>query len=205
MTAEQFQTETDVSRETLDRLALYLDLLTRWQSRINLVGSATLGDPWRRHMLDSAQLLPLCPEGACSLIDLGTGAGFPGLVLAIMGVPEVHLVESDARKCAFLREAARVTATVATIHPVRVETLKPWAVDVVTARALAPLPKLLGLAAPFLQHVGSEGLFLKGKGVEGELTDARKQWTMTLDVRASRSDPSGAVLRISEVARVRGR
>lgn len=199
-----FQRETNVSHETLDRLTVYADLLEKWQARINLVGPATLPELWRRHMLDSAQLHPLLGDGVRALVDLGSGAGFPGLVLAIMGVPEVHLVESDARKCAFLREAARLTETPVTIHTARVEALDPWPVDVVTARALAPLPKLLGLAAPFLQHVGAEALFLKGETVERELTEARNQWNMTLDICRSRSDPAGVVLRVREVTRVRG-
>src|SRR5918912_3476535 len=114
LTPEGFAELVPVSRETLDRLAAYLDLLRRWQRTINLVGAATLDDPWRRHLLDSAQLLRFLPEGVRRLVDLGSGAGLPGLALAILGVPEVHLIESDRRKAAFLREAARATGAAAT-------------------------------------------------------------------------------------------
>jgi 16S rRNA (guanine527-N7)-methyltransferase len=102
---EDFAAATGVSRETIERLSAYAALLVKWQARINLVSASTLEDLWRRHMLDSAQLLPLLPEGTTSVIDLGSGAGFPGLVLAILGIPEVHLIESDQRKCVFLTEA----------------------------------------------------------------------------------------------------
>ncbi|MGH7060988.1 MAG: 16S rRNA (guanine(527)-N(7))-methyltransferase RsmG, partial [Stellaceae bacterium] len=149
-----------VSRETLARLEAYVELLGRWSARINLVGRDSLADSWRRHILDSAQVLPLVPDGARNLIDLGSGAGLPGLVLAILGMPAVELIESDIRKCAFLREAARVTGTEVAISRSRIEARVPQPVDVVTARALAPLDRLLGLAAPFL-GTGSVCLFLK--------------------------------------------
>ena len=139
-----------VSRETLARLEAYAALLTQWSARINLLGRDTLPDLWRRHMLDSAQLLPLLPDNTQSLIDLGSGAGFPGLVLAILGVPGVELVEADSRKAAFLREAARVAEAAVTIRPCRISAVPAHPVDVVTARALAPLARLLDLARPFL-------------------------------------------------------
>ncbi len=189
-----------VSRETLARLEAYVELLGRWSARINIVGRDSLADPWRRHILNSAQLLPLLPDAARNLIDLGSGAGFPGLVLAIIGVPAVELVEADMRKCAFLREAARVTGTEVTISRSRIEALAPHPVDVVTARALAPLDRLLGLAAPFLGP-GSACLFLKGGRVEEELTLARKGWTMRVSSSQSRSDPRGVVLRLHDVVR----
>jgi 16S rRNA (guanine527-N7)-methyltransferase len=195
-----FAAQLPVSRETVDRLAAYADLLERWQARINLVGPGTMGDLWRRHMLDSAQLLPHLRPGP--ILDLGSGAGFPGLVLAVLGAGPVHLVESDGRKCAFLREAARVTGTAVTIHPVRAETLTPFAVTTVTARALAPLSKLLELAAPFLES-GARALFLKGRSSEVELTEAAKDWMMTVERIPSLSDPEGLILHLSEVQRGR--
>ena len=203
MTAAEFRRETGVSRETLARLEAHLALLRAWQPRINLVGEATLDDPWRRHMLDSAQLLDLAParsEGpARRWVDLGSGAGFPGMVLAILGAGEVHLVESDRRKAAFLAESARRTGARATIHNRRAEELDPFAADVVTARALAPLARLLALAWPFIaQHTVC--LFPKGRNVEKELTEARKNWTMSVEYLASRSDPSGTILRLRRVA-----
>jgi 16S rRNA (guanine527-N7)-methyltransferase len=187
-----------VSRETMARLELYAELLAKWQKAVNLVASGTLPDLWRRHMLDSAQLWPLLPAGTARLVDLGSGAGFPGLVLALLGVPEVHLVESDQKKAAFLREAARVTGAPATVHNCRIEELRPFAVDVVTARALAPLPRLLELAAPFLRE-GAIGLFLKGESAAEELTQARRQWTMTATAQASRTSPQGVILRVESL------
>ena len=197
---EGFAEIVPVSRETLSRLEAYAGLLTRWSARINLVGRDTLADLWRRHILDSAQLLAFVPGHARSMVDLGTGAGLPGLVLAILGVPGVELVEADSRKCAFLREALRVTETAALIRSCRIEAVPRHPVDVVTARACAPLDRLLGLAEPFL-GAGSECLFLKGERIEQELTIAREGWTMTVSACQSRSDPRGVVLRLQQVAR----
>jgi 16S rRNA (guanine527-N7)-methyltransferase len=200
LTAEQFAARLSVSRETVDRLRAYADLLVKWQRRINLVGPATLPDLWCRHMLDSAQLLPLLPSGV--IVDLGSGAGFPGLVLAILGAGPVHLVDSDARKCAFLREAVRLTGAAASVHNQRIEAIAAFPVTAVTARALAPLSRLLELAAPFLAPE-TQCLFLKGRGSEDELTEAAKDWMMTVERIASQSDPSGFVLRLREVRRGR--
>ncbi len=116
----------------------YLELLGRWQRAVNLVGGSTLADPWRRHILDCAQVVPHVPRSAATVLDLGSGAGLPGLVLALMGVPGVHLVESDQRKAQFLREAARLTRAPVVVHATRIEDLRGIAADVVTARALAP-------------------------------------------------------------------
>jgi len=189
-----------VSRETLARLEAYLALLEGWSTRINLVGRQTRIDPWRRHILDSAQLLPLIPETAKSLVDLGSGAGFPGLVLAILGVRGVALIEADSRKCAFLVEAARVTGARVKVHRTRIEAAPARPFDVVTARALAPLDRLIGLAQPFLA-AHSLCLFLKGANAAAELTRARKGWTMSVSAIASRSDPRGVVLQLRDVAR----
>jgi 16S rRNA (guanine527-N7)-methyltransferase len=189
-----------VSRETLSRLEAYADLLTQWSARINLVGRATLADLWRRHILDSAQLRPLVPNAARNLADLGSGAGFPGLVLAILGVPGVELVEADSRRCAFLREAARITEVKVTIRPCRIEAVPPHPVDVVTARACAPLDRLLDLARPFLAP-DTICLFPKGERVEEELTLARKRWTMSVSVEQSLSDRRGVILRLQQVVR----
>lgn len=198
MTPDQFQAATGVSRETLDRLRLYAELLEKWQKRINLVGPATLPDLWRRHMLDSAQLWPFLPPGLPRLIDIGSGAGFPGLVLAILGVPEVHLIESDQRKGIFLREVARETGAAVTVHTARIETIRDLTAPVVSARALAALPKLLDLAVPLLAP-GGQCLFLKGQNLDEELTQARKIWIFDEDRSPSLSDPSGVVLRVREV------
>ena len=189
-----------VSRETLARFEAYAELLTRWSARINLVGRDTLADLWRRHMLDSAQLRAFVATASQSLIDLGSGAGFPGLVLAILDVAGVELVEADSRKAAFLREAARVVEVEVTIRPCRLATVPPHAVDVVTARALAPLDRLLDLAQPF---IGPDTVCLvpKGERAEQELTLARKRWTMNSSMHDSIADPRGVILRLHGVAR----
>jgi len=195
-----FATLTGVSRETLARLEAYADLLRRWSGTINLVGRDTLDDLWRRHFLDSAQLLEYVPPGAASLVDLGSGAGFPGLVLAVLGVPGVELIEADSRKVSFLREAARVTDTRIAIHARRSEAVPAHPVDLVTARACAPLDRLLPLAERF---IGSDTrcLFLKGARVEEELTALREAWTMAASCHRSRTDPRGVVLILDRVAR----
>lgn len=197
-----FQKLTDVSRETLERLIRYVDLLAAWNARINLVGRNTLGDVWRRHILDSAQLYPHLPQGTQVLMDLGSGAGLPGLILSILGVPEVHLVESDARKAVFLREAVRVTGATASLHAMRIDRVKPIIADVVTARALAPLSELLEISERF-RGPGTICLFPKGATVEEELTSARKQWKMTPRQSPSLSDPSGCILRLENINRDR--
>jgi 16S rRNA (guanine527-N7)-methyltransferase len=197
---EGFAALSGVSRETLARLEAYAELLLRWSARINLVGANTLEDLWRRHFLDSTQLLTHVPQGARSLIDLGSGAGFPGLVLAISGVPGVELIEADARKCAFLREAARIAAAPALIRNVRIEAVPPHIVDVVTARGCAPLDRLLVLAQPFIGP-DTVCLFLKGEQAAQELTAAGQAWTMDPTCHDSRSDPRGVVLCLKRVGR----
>jgi 16S rRNA (guanine527-N7)-methyltransferase len=205
LSREAFAASIDVSRETLDRLTVYLDLLRRWQRAINLVGAATLADPWRRHILDSAQLAARVPPGAGSLVDLGSGAGLPGMVLALLGVPGVHLIESDRRKAQFLREVARTTGAPVVIHAERIEHLAGWPADVITARALAPLPRLLTLAERFLTPA-TVCLFLKGGAtIPQELTDATGDWHMVPEMFPSLSAPSGIVLKLRGVGRARDR
>ena len=187
-----------VPRETLDRLQAYLDLLARWQRRINLVGSATLADPWRRHVVDSGQLWRFWPDEARTLVDLGSGAGLPGLILAVLGVPTTHLVESDRRKAAFLREARglRRPATV----PRRGSRICRRSGCRRRHRARpGAAAGLLALAEPHVRP-GAVCLFLKGRAAESELTLARKpgRWPWT---GASLSDPDGQVLIISEIRR----
>jgi 16S rRNA (guanine527-N7)-methyltransferase len=189
-----------VSRETLSRLEVYASLLIRWSARINLVGRDTITDLWRRHILDSAQLYPFVPQSARSLIDLGSGAGLPGLVLAILGASGVELVEADSRKSAFLREAARVTGAEVAIRPCRAQALQPHPADIVTARACAPLDRLLDLAAPFIAP-HTICLFPKGERFEQELTLARKDWRMSVSVEPSLSDRRGVILRLQQVTR----
>jgi 16S rRNA (guanine527-N7)-methyltransferase len=184
----------------LARLEAYAGLLAEWSPRINLVASSTLADPWRRHFLDSAQLLPLVPLGAQSLIDLGSGAGFPGLVLAILGIPGVELIESDARKCAFLREAARCAGAAVQVRNARIDSLPARPVDVVTARGCAPLDRLLPLAARFIGP-GTVCLFPKGEQAGQELAAARQGWEFDVTRHDSRTDPRGVLLCLSRIGR----
>ncbi|MCB2107978.1 MAG: 16S rRNA (guanine(527)-N(7))-methyltransferase RsmG [Rhodobacteraceae bacterium] len=193
--------DLNVSRETLQRLEAFAALLVQWNAKINLVAKSTISDLWRRHILDSGQLAPLLPVASGPVVDLGSGAGFPGLILAILGIKEVHLVESDARKAAFLREAARHTQTDVLIHVSRIEAVKPFAARAVTARALAPLTELLDLAFPFFGP-NTVGLFLKGQNVGAELTEAHKTWKIRVDQLSSHSDPTASVVCVREVKRV---
>ena len=195
-----FSRRFPVSRETLAKLEAYVALLKAWNRRINLVAPTSLGDVWRRHILDSAQLLPHVPRTVRVAVDLGSGAGLPGLILALLGVPEMHLVESDQRKAAFLREAVRVTGANAAIHAVRAEKISNLAADLVVARALAPLTELLDIAEPFLQP-HTICLYLKGRRVDEELTLARQSWRMTARLLPSISDPSGVVLHLEAISR----
>lgn len=205
-TAQDFQAKTQVSDAVLAKLQIYADLLVKWQAKINLVGPDTIPNLWSRHMLDSAQLAGLIPPHA-KVADLGSGAGFPGLVLAIMlkdqGI-DVHLVESDQRKCAFLREVNRATEANATIHTARIEALEPLEADVVVSRALASLDKLLDYADI---HRLSTGIciFMKGKQWHGELTDAQKHWTLGYNDHPSCTEPAGRILEFHTIARASDR
>jgi 16S rRNA (guanine527-N7)-methyltransferase len=195
----------DVSRESRPRLELYVDLLLTWQKRINLIGPATAGVVWERHILDSLQLLPLLPKGTRTIAELGSGAGIPGLVVAIAADLDVHLYESNGKKAAFLREAARRTGTRAHVHMVRLETLRTEqalpTVDCVLARALAPLPLLLDYAEPFLAR-GAVGLFHKGQDIDAELTEATKYWKLNVTKHMSLCDSRGVILEVHEAIRV---
>lgn len=198
--ATGFARVSGVSRETLSRLSAYVDLLEQWNRRINLVGRNTMGDVWRRHILDAAQLYPLLPPRTRVVVDLGSGAGIPGLILAAMGVSEVHLIESDQRKAAFLREAFRVMDVPAIIHPERIEKVPHFAADAVTARALADLGELLDLSEKFLTP-RTLCLFLKGASFEEELAAAQALWAMKIERFPSRSDPTGSILKLEGLRR----
>jgi 16S rRNA (guanine527-N7)-methyltransferase len=196
----------DVSRETLDKLEHFADLLLKWNPRINLVARSTLDDIWARHILDSAQLYELAPHPVNHWVDLGAGGGFPGLVLAILGVEggsprRVTLVESDIRKCAFLRTVIRETDAPARVINDRIENIPPLEADVLSARALADLPKLLAFTN---RHLSAKGLALFPKGVswEKELQDAQSQWNFDVRVAKSKTEDGPAILAITGVSRV---
>jgi len=227
-----FARDSGVSRETLTRVSIFVDLLKEWNQKVNLVAESTLPDVWRRHVWDSAQLAPLIPASTKTIVDLGSGAGFPGLVLAIIlsGPPPpplrgaahppplagegdreavegatllaptmVHLIESTQKKCRFLEAAIAATGAPAKVHCARAEDVTGLTADVVTARAVAPLERLLPLAYPFFRR-GTIGLFLKGRSLNDELTGATKSWRLDASPLPSRSDPSGFVLRITGLA-----
>ena len=200
LTREEFRHVAGVSRETLERLDAYVARLRIWQRRVNLVSAASMADVWRRHVLDSVQLFPFVPRSSQRLVDLGSGAGFPGLVLAILGSRGVELVESNSRKCAFLAEAARHVSVDVTIHHARIESLPAGPADIVTARGCAPLPKLLDYAERFIAPP-TQCLFLKGARVDEELTRAAKDWNMSVHRYASKTDTRATILRIQDVAR----
>jgi 16S rRNA (guanine527-N7)-methyltransferase len=195
---EGFERLTGVSRETFDRLTAYVNLLTQWNRRINLVSRNTMGDVWRRHILDSAQLYRHLPARARIVVDLGSGAGLPGLVLSAMGVAEMHLIESDLRKAAFLREAARIMGVAATIHAERIEKVPGFVADVITARALASLSQLIEISEKF-RNKHTVSLFLKGEGAAEEMTGAQARWRMKAEQLPSLSDPSGTILKLEAI------
>ena len=196
----------DVSRETLARLDLFVDLGMHWQKTTNLVSSSTIPRFWTRHILDSLQLLALAPD-AKIWIDLGSGAGLPGLpiacALADVAGAQIHLVESNAKKAAFLREAIRVTGAPAMVHAERIERFAAHfdqPVDVVTARALAPLKSLLDQSLSLLK-TGALGLFPKGQDVAAELTEAAKYWNIKVNLAPSRTDPRGRIVVVHAIER----
>ncbi|MBM3502640.1 MAG: 16S rRNA (guanine(527)-N(7))-methyltransferase RsmG [Alphaproteobacteria bacterium] len=197
MKASDFRSATGVSRETLDRLSAYVELLIRWQKKINLVSHNSLDDIWGRHIFDSAQLLDHVESG--DVIDLGTGAGFPGLVLSIMGVTGMSLVESDGRKCVFLREAIRVTGSDAKVLESRVELLDIPPPKLIVSRAFAPLERLLRLAERLIGPA-TRLVLLKGQGVEYEISMATSSCKVSYRLAPSRSDRSGRILLIDGVS-----
>jgi 16S rRNA (guanine527-N7)-methyltransferase len=198
---DEFATAANVSRETLARLKAYGGILADWNARHNLVSANSLADVWRRHFWDSAQLAPLVPQSARTLVDLGSGAGFPGLVLAeLLGRRiAVTLLEATAKKCRFLEMVAERLSLPVTISNVRIEDAPAQPFDVVVARACAPLSRLLGYAQHFAGRK-TKCLFLKGQNVEVELTEARKSWSMDVRRHKSLSDASGVILEIGELA-----
>lgn len=220
MTPEEFRLKTDVSRETLSSLQRYCDLIMAWQSKMNLVAPSTIDDIWFRHFFDSAQLAKYiqpdlgdhsvghgCDDVRTEIcVDIGSGAGFPGLILALLGVRPLHLVESNKRKAIFLNEAARVLGLNrddCVVHSVRAQSVSTTLVGtaaVVTARALTRLTDLLGLAAPLLAP-GGVCVFPKGRLWRGELAEAESDWKMSVEIFDSETDADARILRISELSK----
>ena len=190
-----------VSRETEARLGRFVETLLRWQDKLNLIGNSTIGEIWTRHVADSLQLLPLAPQ-ARTWVDLGSGGGFPGMVVACAlagkAGARVHLIESNKKKAAFLREAVGVTGAPAVVYAIRAEKFGESCaepVDVVTARALAPLKTLCGQAFPFLSR-GAIALFPKGQDIDTELTEAAKYWRLEASKVPSKTSPEGSIILI---------
>ncbi len=203
---ETFRARFDVSRETISRLTALHDITLRWTRRINLVSRDSAGALWGRHIVDSAQLWVLRPPAARTWADIGSGAGFPGLVIAAMAAdaaPElkITLVESDARKAVFLAEAARAMGVSVQIDDRRIEALAPLNTDVLSARALAPLDHLLEYAEKHLAPAGM-GLFPKGATVHKEIETAALSWRFDCRVHASMTQPGAAIVEIGAVSRV---
>lgn len=201
----EFVAACDVSRETMERLEVYADLLRKWNPHINLVSSGTLDSLWIRHFLDSAQLSKIAGDGISHWCDLGSGGGFPGLVLAILGFEKspdttFTLVEADQRKAQFLRTVARATEVKADIQVTRIEAMDPAEADVVSARALAPLPKLLSVTE---HHLAEDGfaLFPKGAKAADEVGKALEFWKFRCETLPSKTDATGVILKISELRR----
>ena len=197
---EDFQTVTNVSRETLDKFQIYADLLQTWQGKINLVGPSTLGDIWERHFYDSAQLLPFINKTPLkdisrSWLDLGPGAGFPGLVLSLLGEHPVYLVERNPKKCAFLRQIIRETGAGAKVVQGDIETLEAFPVTIITSRALTTIKQILSWSLPFLDKKGEYWL-LKGQDVEQELTFLKKNRNMKIELFPSATDKGGQIVRL---------
>ncbi|WP_188899939.1 16S rRNA (guanine(527)-N(7))-methyltransferase RsmG [Caldovatus sediminis] len=190
----------EVSRETRARLDRLKFLLLDWNRRINLVAERDEGAIERRHIVDSLQLWPLLPIRG-PLVDLGSGAGFPGLVLALVAERPIHLIESDRRKAAFLTEASRVLGLAhVQVHAMRIEAVPLTGMAAVTARALAPVRDLLPHAVRLLAP-GGVAVFPKGRNAEAELTEAARDWTMRIERFQSRTDPEATILRLSDIRR----
>lgn len=197
--------DLNVSRETLERLQIFADLLARWNARINLIAPSTVADMWHRHIVDSAQLFDHAPEGAQQWVDLGSGGGLPGIVCAILAQEnrpncQFTLIESDKRKAAFLMTAIRELGLNASVVAQRIEDVPGQMADVVSARALAPLPVLLGLVSRHLRPDGM-ALLLKGKSYAEELAMAQAEWQFSVTEIASQTDPLARLLILKDLAR----
>ena len=198
----QFLSAFPVSRETEERLARYEALLLQRNQTLSLISATTEDTIWTRHFLDSAQLLPLIPQPERPVVDIGTGAGFPGLVLAILGLPDVHLVENNMHKVAFLKAVIEDIGLSVTVHGMKSDAVRPFAAGVVTARALKPLSELIGLGRRFLS-ADSVCIFPKGRRAEEEMAVAARKWHMKAERFPSMTDPESTIFRLSGVTEAR--
>lgn len=189
----------DVPRETQEKLDGYVQLLIKWQARINLISSKTLPEIWHRHILDSAQLVSYLPKTPSVILDMGSGAGLPGIILAILTRHQLHLVESDSRKIAFMRTALRETGTSAILHEQRMEAVPALRPDIITARALAPLSQLITLASA-QHHEKIEYLFLKGREAKQELTALPACPKMEAECLPSMTDSQASIIRLKPIS-----
>jgi len=201
-----FERETNVSRETMERLTEYADLLKKWNPAINLVSKSTIDSLWSRHFYDSAQIYHFKPESPCKWVDIGSGGGFPGLVVAVLAkesAQDFHLtlVESDVRKSTFLRTVIRELGLNAEVVAKRVEEIPPLNADILSARALAPLDKLLEFAYFHLKE-GGFAIFPKGQKYKAEIDEANERWSYDLDKTVSKTNVEGAILKIGGISRV---
>jgi 16S rRNA (guanine527-N7)-methyltransferase len=204
-TYEKFSSHVFVSRETYKKLCMFQKILFKWQKSINLISKNTIKNTWERHFLDSAQLYKFVKSIEGNIVDFGSGAGFPGLVLAIMGKKNIHLVESDYKKCVFLKEIAMLTETDITIHNCRIEDLSLINVDLITCRALASLSKLIDYVEIFINKSLGENqklpklLFLKGKCYHSEVVELSKNKKICFEEYPSITDKNGRILYINKV------
>ena len=194
----------NVSRETYEKLVIFYKTLIKWQKSINLISKSSIENIWVRHILDSAQLYRYTKKINGNILDFGSGAGFPGLILAMMGHKNIHLVESDQKKCTFLREVAMLSETDVTIHNNRIENLKYFDVELITARALAPLNKLINYAEAFSKKsvankILPKMLFLKGKSYKNEILQLSKTKRISFQEYQSISDDFGKILYINSI------
>lgn len=202
LTSIDFLNVTEVSPEVLDKLHHYHARLHEWNAKINLVSASTFEDAWRRHFLDSAQLYPIYKHSGenLTMADLGSGAGFPGMVLAIMGAPNVTLIERDTRKAAFLRTIAAETKTPIELLNLNIKDIQNRQFDIITSRAMADLKELLELSEP-LRKPSTHCLFLKGKNLDEELAIAQKEWVMEARKMESVTDEEAFILRLTHIKR----
>lgn len=196
----------DVSRETVSRLQALCEIVRKWTPTVNLISKSSVSDIWQRHIVDSAQLFSLTPPDARQWLDLGSGAGFPGLVIAIIAAEQrknlaVSLVESDQRKSVFLTEAARLLDLSVTVTSQRIESVSPRDADILSARALTSLDGLCGYAKTHLK-AGGVAIFPKGASVDAEIEAARKNWQFSLNRASSRTDPTASILLLKNVTHV---